>query len=108
MPGSTPENPEWVRRKVNTVLRFHKSSYRVGREYELRGLDWGASRGIDPLDFAPAGGGFPIHLTGTGVVGAVTVSGVPQRDDHNFVVEMLSAYLGIPHDEVVLEPETSE
>jgi uncharacterized protein (UPF0303 family) len=42
------------------------------------------------------------------VVGAVTVSGVPQRDDHNFVVEMLSAYLGIPHDEVVLEPETSE
>ncbi|MGL4297060.1 MAG: heme-degrading domain-containing protein [Aestuariivirga sp.] len=108
LPGSTPENPEWVRRKVNTVLRFHKSSYRVGREYELRGLDWGASRGIDPLDFAPAGGGFPIHLTGTGVVGAVTVSGVPQRDDHNFVVEMLSAYLGIPHDEVVLEPETSE
>jgi uncharacterized protein (UPF0303 family) len=36
LPGSTPENPEWVRRKVNTVLRFHKSSYRVGREYELR------------------------------------------------------------------------
>jgi uncharacterized protein (UPF0303 family) len=108
LPGSTPENPDWVRRKVNTVLRFHKSSYRVGREYELRGLEWGRSRGFDPLDYAPAGGGFPIHLIGTGVVGAVTVSGVPQRDDHNFVVEMLSAYLGVPHGEVALEPETSE
>ena len=108
LPGSTPENPDWVRRKVNTVLRFHKSSYRVGREYELRGLEWGRARGFDPLDYAPAGGGFPIHLTGTGVVGAVTVSGVPQRDDHNFVVEMLSAFLGVPHDEVALEPETLE
>ena len=108
LPGSSPENPDWVRRKVNTVLRFHKSSYRVGREYELRGLDWGTARGIDPLDFAPAGGGFPVHLIGTGVVGAVTVSGVPQRDDHNFVVEMLSAYLGVPHGVVALEPETSE
>ena len=108
LPGSTAENADWVRRKVNTVLRFHKSSYRVGREYELRGLDWGTARGIDPLDFAPAGGGFPVHLIGTGVVGAVTVSGVPQRDDHNFVVEMLSAYLGVPHGEVALEPETSE
>ena len=32
LPGSTPENPDWVRRKVNTVMRFHKSSYRVGLE----------------------------------------------------------------------------
>ena len=35
LPGTTPENPDWVRRKVNTVYRFQKSSYRVGREYKL-------------------------------------------------------------------------
>jgi hypothetical protein len=40
----------------------------------IGGID---SRGITPLDHAPAGGGFPIHLAGTGIVGAVTVSGVP-------------------------------
>ncbi len=102
LPGSTPENPDWVRRKVNTVLRFHKSSYRVGREYELRGLEWGRARGFDPLDYAPAGGGFPIHLTGTGVVGAVTVSGVPQRDDHTMLVEELAAMCGVPLSEVAL------
>jgi uncharacterized protein (UPF0303 family) len=107
LPGSTPENPDWIRRKVNTVLRFHKSSYRVGREYELRGMKLDQSRGVDPLDFVAAGGGFPIHIVGTGVVGAVTVSGVPQRDDHNFVVELLSAYLKVPHGEVALGPETA-
>lgn len=107
LPGSTPENPDWIRRKVNTVLRFHKSSYRVGREYELRGMKLDQSRGVDPLDFVAAGGGFPIHIVGTGVVGAVTVSGVPQRDDHNFVVEMLCAYLKVPYGEVALGPETA-
>jgi len=106
MPGSTPDNPEWVRRKSNTVLRFHKSSYHVGRENALKGRPFDASRGLNPLDFAPDGGGFPIHVRGTGVVGAVTVSGVPQRDDHNFVAEMLSQFLGVPYDEIALGPET--
>ncbi len=104
--GSTPDNPEWVRRKVNTVLRFHKSSYRVGREYELKGQAFDSSRGIDPMNHAPAGGGFPIHIIGTGIIGVITVSGVPQREDHAFVVEMLCAYLGEDHKALALGAET--
>jgi uncharacterized protein (UPF0303 family) len=107
LPGTTPENPDWVRRKVNTVLRFHKSSYRVGREYLLKGQPFDETRGIDPLSHAPAGGGFPIAIRGTGVIGAVTVSGVPQREDHNFVVEMLCAFLKVPLADVELGPESA-
>ena len=107
LPGTTPENPDWVRRKVNTVYRFHKSSYRVGREHALQKKPFDASRGMDPMDFAPAGGGFPIHLTSTGVVGVVTVSGVPQREDHGFVVEMLCRFLGKDHAALALGPETA-
>ncbi len=107
LPGSTPENPDWVRRKVNSVMRFHKSSYRVGREYLLKGQAFDQTRGIDPMDHAAAGGGFPIHLKGTGVIGCVTVSGVPQRDDHNFVAEMLCQFLGAEHGEIALGPETA-
>ena len=107
LPGTTPENPDWVRRKVNTVYRFHKSSYRVGREHALQKKPFDASRGMDPMDFAPAGGGFPINLTGTGVVGAVTVSGVPQREDHGFVVEMLCRFLGKDHAALALGPEAA-
>ncbi|MFM8747366.1 MAG: heme-degrading domain-containing protein [Aestuariivirga sp.] len=107
LPGSTPENPDWVRRKANTVSRFHKSSYRVGREYQLQGKAFDASRGIDPMDHAMAGGGFPIHLAGTGVVGAVTVSGVPQRQDHEFVVEMLCRFLKQDYRGLALGPEAA-
>jgi uncharacterized protein (UPF0303 family) len=106
LPGTSPENPDWVRRKVNTVYRFHKSSYRVGREYEHQRKAFDASRGIDPMDHAPAGGGFPIHISGTGIVGAVTVSGVPQREDHGFVVEMLCHFLKADHASLALGPET--
>ena len=106
LPGTTPENPDWVRRKVNTVMRFHKSSYRVGREYEERGVGFDANRGLDVMDYANAGGGFPIHIIGTGVVGAVTVSGIPQRDDHNFVTEAIATFLKIYFAKIKLGPET--
>lgn len=105
LPGSTPENPDWVRRKVNTVYRFEGSSYRIALEYKLRSVSFDASRGLDPLQFAPAGGGFPIRLAGS-VVGAVTVSGVPQREDHNFVAENLAEYLGIAYKPIQLPPES--
>ena len=107
LPGSTPENPDWVRRKINTVYRFHKSSYRVGREYQLQGRAFDETRGIVVLDHTNSGGSFPIHLKGTGVVGAVTVSGVPQRQDHEFVVEMLCRFLGRDYASLALGPEAA-
>lgn len=104
--GTDADNPEWVRRKSNVTLRYHKSSYRFGRELAEKAAVLAQDRGVDPMDYAPHGGSFPIHLIGTGCIGAVTVSGVPQREDHNFVVEMLSEFLGIPHAEIKLGPET--
>lgn len=91
--GSSPDNPEWVRRKSNVVMRYYKSSYRVGRELALKGEVLDEARGVSPMDYAPHGGSFPIHVAGTGIIGTVTVSGLPQRDDHNLVVEVLAAYL---------------
>ena len=108
MPGTTPENPDWVRRKINTVMRFHKSSYLVGREHEERGAAFDSSRGLNIMDYANAGGGFPINLIGTGVVGAVTVSGIPQRDDHNFVTEAIATFLKIDFTTIALPSEVAQ
>jgi uncharacterized protein (UPF0303 family) len=69
LPGSTPENPDWVRRKVNTVYRFHKSSYRVGREYQLQKKPFDATRGMDPMDYAPGGRRLPDPPQGHGRCG---------------------------------------
>jgi uncharacterized protein (UPF0303 family) len=104
LPNTTPENPDWARRKINTVYRFEASSYRVGLEYKVSGKGFDASRGIDTMQYANAGGGFPVRIAGS-VVGAVAVSGVPQRDDHNFVVENLADFLGVTYRDIELPPE---
>ena len=46
------------------------------------------------------------RFIGTGVIGAITVSGVPQREDHGFVVEMICAHLGQDYAPLALGPET--
>jgi uncharacterized protein (UPF0303 family) len=107
LPGTNPDNEDWVRRKVNVVMRFHKSSYRMGRELARDGKAFDESRGLVPLDYAPHGGCFPVSIKDAGVVGAITVSGLPQREDHNFVVECLCEFLGVPVAEVALGVEAT-
>lgn len=105
MAGSTPDNPEWVRRKSNVVLRYLKSSYRVGRELAAKNDTLDQHRGVSPMDYAPHGGSFPIHVEGAGIIGAVTVSGLPQREDHNLVVEVLATFRAQPLDGLALGTE---
>ena len=105
--GTTPDNANWVRRKINVVMRYQKCSYRVSRELVLNGQALDETRGVLPIDHAPHGGCFPVHIIGTGIVGTVTVSGIPQRDDHNFVAESLSQYLGVDYAAIALQAETA-
>lgn len=95
MAGASADNAEWVRRKVNVVRRFHLSSYRKGLEMADAGRVFEASFGSDPMDYAAAGGGFPIRLKGGLVIGCITVSGLPQRDDHETVVAAVATHLGL-------------
>jgi uncharacterized protein (UPF0303 family) len=93
--ATSPDNAEWVRRKINVVMRFHKSSYLVGRELALKGEPLSEARGVLVIDHAPNGGCFPIRIRNVGVVGTVTVSGIPQRQDHGFVAEGIARFLGL-------------
>ncbi|TMV54084.1 heme-degrading domain-containing protein, partial [Thioclava sp. BHET1] len=95
LPGSAPDNADWIRRKSNLVLRMHRSSYGFGRGLALKGAALGVDRGLDPADYAAHGGAFPIHVQGSGVVAVVTVSGLPQREDHRFVTWGLCQFLGL-------------
>jgi uncharacterized protein (UPF0303 family) len=94
-PGATPGQADWIRRKRNTVRRFARSSYAVGRQLELDGQTLEARHGLALADFAADGGGFPLLLEGTGMVGTIILSGLPQRDDHNLVVEALAKLLDV-------------
>lgn len=103
MPGATPQNIDWARRKRNMVELRQRSSYAVGQESEESGKDVIARMGLPLRDFAVAGGGFPILVEGVGCVGAVIVSGLPQRDDHALVVEILAEMCGVPLRDIALD-----
>lgn len=98
MPGTTPSNRDWARRKRNTVELLHQSSYAVGLALAKEQSNLHSSMGLNPRDFASHGGSFPIYVQGVGCVGAVTISGLPQRQDHNYVVTVLSNFLKKPLD----------
>jgi uncharacterized protein (UPF0303 family) len=92
LPGSTPLNDVWARRKSNTALKLHLPSLLVGLRNKAKG-DTLARHGLPPDDFADSGGAVPIRVRGVGVVAAATVSGLPQVEDHKLVVRGLRALL---------------
>lgn len=92
--GTTPNNADWARRKGNVVAHFHRSSYAMGIELEQKKTDLVERYGLSFREYAAHGGGFPIHVADAGVVGSITVSGLPQREDHELVVEALCAETG--------------
>jgi uncharacterized protein (UPF0303 family) len=101
--GTTPDNVEWVRRKSNVTARFHRSSYAIGREMEEKKSNLFERYGLPLADYASHGGSFPLRVVGAGFIGSVTVSGLPERADHQLAVEALCAELGLPFETLRLE-----
>jgi uncharacterized protein (UPF0303 family) len=92
-PGTCADNDEWVRRKVRLVNRFGHSSFYMGRLLKSQGKSIQEKYLIPESEYAPHGGCFPIFVRGTGMVGTITVSGLPQEDDHKLVVQAIKHYL---------------
>jgi uncharacterized protein (UPF0303 family) len=105
MEGTTPDNIDWIRRKVNVVQRFQRSSYAIGLQLKQRGMTLAEQCAAPDSDYAPHGGCFPIRLKASGCIGTITVSGLPQRDDHELVVAALAELLGEAIGELALGEE---
>ncbi|MEV0205781.1 heme-degrading domain-containing protein [Streptomyces sp. NPDC050788] len=93
LPGSTPDNDAWIARKRRVVERYGSASYLVGARFRAKGSTFEESSRLDPDRYAAHGGSFPINVLGVGVIGTVTVSGLPQLADHRLVVEALETFL---------------
>lgn len=93
--GITPDNVRWVQRKARTVEHFRVSSYAIGLGLQQAGATLADKYSLPAAEFASHGGAFPLTVKGAGVIGVVTVSGLPQRRDHELVVEALCAILGV-------------
>jgi uncharacterized protein (UPF0303 family) len=103
LPGTTPDNVEWIRRKGNVTARFHRSSYALRLEMEEKKSTLFDRYGLPIADYAAHGGCFPIRVKGAGVIGSMTVSGLPDRSDHQLAVEALCLELGRSFEALRLE-----
>ena len=93
-PGTSPANADWARRKRNLVNRLQVPSYAIGCEIKL-GTDIMSLMALDPRDHTPHGGCVPIRVAGAGMIGTVTVSGLPQRDDHKLATDCMAQLIGV-------------
>jgi uncharacterized protein (UPF0303 family) len=92
--GAIPDNERWLTKKFNTVREFELSTLLntlkfIKRKWTIEG------RGLDPKAFVWGGGGFPIRIKGTGVIGAILVSGLSHDKDHGVLVDCISDLLKI-------------
>ncbi len=95
LPGSTPDNEDWARRKANVVFRCHASSMLAGENLKGEGRSQWPDAALEVKDFALHGGGFPVRVRNTGVVAAIAISGLPSREDHDMIVTVLAAHLKV-------------
>jgi len=89
MPGTSKDNQEWLRRKRQSVMRFGHCSYYQGQYNAAKNRDFETQPHIDAKEYCAHGGSFPIRIKNSGIVGAVTVSGLPQETDHQLAIDAL-------------------
>lgn len=105
MPGTAPGHADWARRKRNVVELLERSSYAVGLSAEEEGQSIEASMGLSARDYAAHGGSFPLRVKGVGCVGVATLSGLPQREDHDLLVGVLASLCGVDATEIALRSQ---
>ena len=93
MSGTNADNDAWIKRKSNVVLRFGHSSYYMGIYLKNAGQSMEQKYLLPESEYGAHGGSFPLLIRQVGVVGAITVSGLPQAEDHELVVSTLRAFL---------------
>lgn len=94
MPGTTADNDDWIAGKEKVVMRFGHSSELVERYLSDNGSTMEEQYLLSSSEYRAHGGSFPITIKDTGVIGAITVSGLVSDDDHMLVVNSIKEFLG--------------
>ena len=79
----------WLRRKANVAKHFEESSLGVKSDLLAKGMSLEKTFGLDEKDFIAKGGAIPVFVKNAGMVATITVSGLPDVEDHNLIVEAL-------------------
>ncbi len=91
--GSNAEHDYWMTKKVNTVNQLKISSFHAAAILEEQQKTMEEYYGFDPEKYVCCGGGFPILLKNGELVGTIAVSGLPDNEDHQLMVDVLTDFL---------------
>ncbi len=92
--GTNLNNQRWMQRKFNTVCYMETSSLLAAVMSDITG-EKVATHGLSETEYKFVGGGFPVRIKGSGITMVITVSNLPHEEDHGFIVDCVSKYLGI-------------
>ncbi|MBW7456424.1 heme-degrading domain-containing protein [Paenibacillus sepulcri] len=90
--GTSSNNDSWVSWKNNVVRHFGHSSYYMHVFLKSTGSTVEAS-GLDPDVYKAEGGAFPLILKDEGIVGTISVSGLPGDEDHGMITSVIKEFL---------------
>lgn len=93
LPGATINNEHWLKRKTNTAYHFQTSSLIMQLQCQQKQRTLEDIHALPTAEYAAAGGVFPIILKNSGMVGTIGVSGLASEDDHQTIVDCITAYL---------------
>lgn len=86
---TTNENNIWIKKKENVVDAFDHSSMFKKLSYLDDPNSFYQETGLSPRDYAIVGGGYPIAIKNTGVIGSLIVSGLTDEEDHELAYNSL-------------------
>ena len=93
LPGTKPENDNWIARKARVVHATGNSTMRERVFAEENGFDWYIKNDLSEELHAIHGGGLPLNVNGLGLAGVLLISGLPQVQDHLLGVEVIAEFL---------------
>lgn len=90
LPGATSDNTVWVARKRNVAVRFQHSTLYMRKLCELNGSNFNQRYRLPESDYAAAAGSVPLLLRHGGLIGTVSVSGLPGLKDHTIITDAIA------------------
>lgn len=106
--GTSVSTMRWLRRKAATVAHFDRSTYALWLQLQSKGQTLAGRHALPDAEYAADGGGFPLRVVSAGLVGSLTISGLDQRSDHEFAVEVLCRYLGRDYASLALQAQPAQ
>lgn len=87
--GLPADKHAWLRRKAEVAKRFEDSSLVVKLDLQAEGLSLEETFALDSKQYVAKGGAIPIFVKGAGMVAIITVSGLHDQEDHDFIIASL-------------------